>query len=137
MTGLDLAAAAAALVGCRWRMHGRDPRTGLDCIGVLGAALAAIGRPALLPTGYPLRLRSLAGWLPQPAALGLEPAQGPLAAGGVVLLDPGGGQVHLAIAAAPSGWVHSHAGLRLVVHQPVLPSGPLLGRWRLIPLTQG
>lgn len=133
MSGAELAAAAASLVGTRWKLHGRNPATGLDCIGLLGAALASTGRHIALPTGYPLRLHRLAQWLPDPAGLGLEPASGPVRPGDVVLLQSGPAQVHLAIAAAPTGWVHAHAGVRRVVCQPNLPPGEWLGHWRLNP----
>ncbi len=132
MTGEDLARSAARLVGSPWRLHGRDPATGLDCIGLLAAALDRIGRPIALPTGYPLRLRKLAGWMPDPTALGFVAVTGALEPGDVVLLQPGLDQIHLAIAAAGGGWIHAHAGLRRVVHQSVLPAGPILGQWRLI-----
>jgi cell wall-associated NlpC family hydrolase len=127
VTGLELARAAAALVGVPWRLHGRDPATGLDCIGLLGAAL---GQDDGLPTGYPLRLRRLAGWLPDPASLGFVPACGGAHPGDVVLLRLGPAQHHLGIAADPSGWIHAHAGLRRVVHQPQLPAGEWIGHWR-------
>ena len=61
MSGAALAAAAESLVGTRFRLHGRDPDTGLDCVGLLAASLAAIGRAAPLPNGYRLRARSLPG----------------------------------------------------------------------------
>ena len=41
MSGAALAAAAESLVGTRFRLHGRDPDTGLDCVGLLAASLAA------------------------------------------------------------------------------------------------
>lgn len=132
MSGADLAGAAGALVGTPWRLHGRDPATGLDCVGLLGAALAGIGHPVSLPTGYPLRLRRLEDWLPDPRRLGFATAQGAVRAGDVVLLCPGPAQAHLAIASDPDGWVHAHAGLRKVVRQPALPAGDWLGHWRLI-----
>jgi hypothetical protein len=59
MTGDELAAQARALVGAPFRLHGRDPETGLDCLGVLAAALAACGISARLPNGYVLRNRIL------------------------------------------------------------------------------
>lgn len=126
-----LAEAAAALEGSPWRLHGRKPATGLDCIGLLAAALEAVGRPVPLPTGYPLRLRDLAGWMPDPATLGFEPAAAPVEPGDVTLVRLGPAQVHLAIAGPVGGWIHSHAGLRKVVHQNQLPDGEILGRWRL------
>lgn len=133
MSGAELAQAAAALTGHPWRLHGRDPATGLDCIGLLGAALARIGRPVRLPTGYPLRLRQLGSWLPDPEGLGFSATSGPVAPGDVILLQPGPAQIHLAIAAPDGGWIHAHAGLRRVVQQCALPPGPMLGQWRLNP----
>lgn len=131
--GNRLAAAALDLVGCRFRLHGRDPGSGLDCIGLLAAAMNRAGMPVTLPTGYPLRLRALEGWLPDPADLGFETAELPFRPGDVVLLAPGPAQFHLAIAAAPDGWVHAHAGLRRAVHAPALPVVPIILHWRLAP----
>ncbi len=133
MTGAALAQSAADLVGTRFLLHGRDPATGLDCIGLLAAALAGAGRVVSLPNGYTLRMRDPAGWLPEPAALGFAPTRPPFAPGDAVLLRLGAVQVHLAIAALDGGWVHAHAGLRRVVHQPVLPDGTILHHWRLAP----
>ena len=79
MTGAKLARAAMALVGCRFRLHGRDPASGLDCVGVLHAALASCGRSVSLPDTYTLRLRDPAPWLPDPAACGFGPAEPPYA----------------------------------------------------------
>lgn len=134
MTGAELAGAAEALVGIRFRLHGRDPATGLDCIGLLAAALAGAGRKVDLPTGYALRLTDLSKWLPDPADLGFEPAKPPFRPGDVVLLRPSAAQVHLAIA-GHTCWVHAHAGLRRVVNQPEQPAGVILHHWRPIPQT--
>ena len=131
MSGRALAAAAEALVGARFRLHGRDPEHGLDCIGVLAAALAAIGRPQAFPTGYALRVSRPGAWLPDPAGLGFAPATGELAPGDVVLVRPGPAQVHLGIAVDGGAWVHAHAGLRRVVRSSAMPTGAPIGRWRL------
>lgn len=136
MTGQALAAAAAALVGSRFRLHGRDPETGLDCIGLLAAALAGCGRPLTLPTGYPLRLRALSGWLPDAAACGFCAAEPPFLPGDVVMMQPGPAQFHLAIAAPERGWIHAHAGLRRVVQDCDLPAGPIIHHWRLLPAAE-
>lgn len=128
----ELAAAAAGLAGTPWRLHGREPETGLDCIGLLAAAMAAIGRPVTLPTGYTLRLRDPDQWIPDPAALGFRPAGPRIAPGDVILLRSGPAQIHLAIASPDRRWVHAHAGLRRVVIQDAMPDGHLFGRWRLI-----
>lgn len=131
MTGHALATAAADLVGVRFRLHGRDPRHGLDCIGLLGAALARIGRPIALPDDYPLRLARPDDWLPDCAACGFALAELPCAPGDVVLLRPAVAQAHLAIAGHDGTWVHAHAGLRRVVIAPVRPVGQILHHWRL------
>jgi cell wall-associated NlpC family hydrolase len=130
MSGAALAAAAEQLLGVRFRLHGRDPGTGLDCIGVLAAALAAIGRPALLPTGYALRSRTLPSLEPIVAACGFAACEGAVLPGDVLMLRTGPCQHHLAIAVR-GGFVHAHAGLRRVVIAPSLDE-PVVGRWRLI-----
>ena len=131
MSGETLAAAAEALVGTRFRLHGRDPETGLDCIGVLAAALAALERPAPLPCGYRLRthrlppLRALAG------ACGFSEAGRPILPGDVLLVRTAPCQFHLVIAAARGRFVHAHAGLKRVVMLDRLPDWPIAGHWRL------
>lgn len=133
MTGGALARAAQSLAGVRFRLHGRDPATGLDCVGLLEAALRLAGRDCTLPRGYPLRVIASADWLPDVARWGFAPAAGLARPGDVVLIAPAAGQVHLAIAAGDGAWVHAHAGLRRVVIAPQRPDGTLLHHWRLTP----
>lgn len=133
MTGAELALAAQGLIGALFRLHGRSPNSGIDCIGLLAVSLERIGRPLSLPTGYPLRLRTLSVWLPDPQACGFVPAQEPFEPGDVILLRPGPAQTHLAIADALGGWVHAHAGLRRVVGQSERPTGIIIHHWRLTP----
>lgn len=131
MSGEALASAARALVGTPFRLHGRDPRSGLDCIGVLAAAFAAIGRPARLPNGYTLRCRDVPDFGALAAGLGLEAASGAVRTGDVLMLRPGPCQLHAAIAASTETVVHAHAGLRKVVLGPLPGNWPVLGHWRL------
>jgi cell wall-associated NlpC family hydrolase len=134
MTGDDLAAAALALVGVPFRLHGRDPATGLDCVGVLAAAL---GRPGALPNGYALRHHTPPELSGPFAALGMAPAAGPARPGDVLVLTPGPCQLHLAIAAGGGSIVHAHAGLRKVVRGPLPAPWPCLSHWRLPSSRQG
>jgi cell wall-associated NlpC family hydrolase len=127
--GAALAAAAEALAGTRFRLHGRD-RAGLDCVGLLACALRAIGRPADLPTGYALRSRRLPAL--DPRGWGFAEAGPPLRPGDVLLLRPGPCQHHLVIAATDRRFVEAHAGLRRVVVRPGPLDRPILGHWRLI-----
>ena len=47
-SGAAIAAAARALVGVPFRLQGRDPALGLDCVGLVGAAMRAAARRATL-----------------------------------------------------------------------------------------
>ncbi|MGE7204896.1 peptidoglycan endopeptidase [Sphingomonas sp. NPDC019816] len=114
-------AAARALVGTRFRLHGRDAEHGLDCVGLVAAAT---GRAA--PTGYGWRggdAARVAGLLDAQFARG---ADGP---GAVLLLRAGPGQLHLAIRVS-DGIVHADAGLRRVAWRPGTPPWPVLGCWK-------
>ena len=87
MTRVEVA--ARALVGVRFRLHGRDATHGLDCVGLVALAT---GREA--PTGY--------GWRSGDegrvaAMLDAVFARGAPAPGAILLLRVGPGQLHLAI----------------------------------------
>jgi cell wall-associated NlpC family hydrolase len=127
----QVACAAAALVGVPYRLHGRDPCTGLDCVGVAAAALDACGRLKRAPAGYSMRNRTIAPLLALAPDNGLVVAEGPVAEGDILLVRPGPGQHHLLIAVAEDRFVHAHAGLRRVVAQPGPLPWPIEGRWRL------
>lgn len=135
MTGEDLARAAAALCGTPFRLNGRDPTYGVDCIGLLEVALKNAGRSIQLPKGYHLRLTNPEAWIPEPAACGFAAVGPPFAPGDVLLLRLGQAQAHLAIAGFGHGWVHAHAGLRRVVISPEMPAGEIIVHWRLRPTT--
>lgn len=128
MTGDEIARAASALVGTPFRLHGRDPRCGLDCVGVLALA---IGRTAAFPNGYALRGGNLEAIKRLASALGLLPAGGKVLPGDVLLFRPGPAQFHFAIAAKGNLIVHAHAGLRRVVAGPCPDHWPLIGHWRV------
>ncbi|MFC0203505.1 hypothetical protein [Novosphingobium soli] len=133
MSGEALARAALSLVGAPFRLHGRDPASGLDCLGVLALVCAATGRTARLPTGYALRSRRVPDADRHAAMLGLRPAAGEIARGDVLLLRTAPCQLHLAIAVSAASIVHAHAGLGKVVRGPLPPTWPVLGHWRAAP----
>lgn len=130
--GVRLVEAARKFVGTPFRLHGRDPARGLDCIGLVHAALIAIGRQPIPPQGYHLRNLDASRWFGFAQASGLATASGEIRPGDVVLLRPGPAQQHLVIAEDRSSAIHAHAGLRRVVCQPMhFPADPL-AHWRLI-----
>ena len=127
------AAAAAALCGVPFRLHGRDPATGLDCVGLVVAALERCGRRAVAPEGYALRALSVAPLLGFAARNGFAAADllAPGQAGDLVLLRPSTIQAHLAVVLDDDRFVHAHAGLgKVVIGQGALP-GSVYARWRL------
>lgn len=136
MTGGDLALAAQALVGAPYRLHGRNPATGLDCIGVLACALEAAGRQPALPSSYRLRNRTVPPFDAMASTNGLSAASGSVLPGDVLIVRPGPCQQHLLIASAPHQFVHAHIALKRIVCGPLRPDWPLLGHWRLTPSPQ-
>jgi len=131
MTGADLAVAAEALVGTPFRLHGRDPATGLDCVGVLAASLAACGVPAHLPGGYALRMRTLPELGAFVADSGFVAASGPLRPGDILLVRIAPCQFHLLVASGAGRFIHAHAGLRRVIHGDRPLDWAVIGHWRL------
>lgn len=123
-----VADAALAAVGARFRLHGRAPATGLDCVGLAAWALRAGGYDGPVPTGYALR----GGDAAAVAALldeGLARADG-TRPGDLLLLRTGPGQLHCGIW-TQAGLVHADAGLRRVVVWPGPVPWTIVGAWRV------
>ncbi|MEL6413739.1 MAG: NlpC/P60 family protein [Pseudomonadota bacterium] len=127
-----LADTAGGYLGVPFRLHGRDPRIGLDCVGLVAVCLEEVGARPLVPTGYALRNRSIESWLNCADRSSLAPATGAAEAGDILLLRPGPHQHHLAIDPCDGSIIHAHAGLRRVVRQPFNRSTRVLARWQLI-----
>jgi len=130
MSGEALAAAAERFVGVPFRLHGRCSERGLDCIGLVLAALEAVGRRVRVPA-YRLRMREIGGLVAAASDAGLVEASGLASPGDVLLVRPGPAQHHLVIAASGGGFVHAHAGLGRVVLTPAPLPWPEERRWRL------
>lgn len=135
MTGLELAHAAETLAGAPFRLHGRDPALGLDCVGVVAAAFARAGVPAEAPRLYALRNAAIHQALAFAQRAGLTDCDGAVEAGDVLLVRPGPAQHHLLIAAERGRFIHAHAGLRRVVAMPGPLPWPTLRHWRYEGLT--
>ncbi|RJY09683.1 NlpC/P60 family protein [Aurantiacibacter aquimixticola] len=129
--GAAFARAADAYCGVPFRLRGRDPVTGIDCIGLVHLALRDIGRtPPTLPA-YSLRQAHIDGLLALLAPAGFTATSRSTAAGDLLLMQPGPGQFHLAIALDATRIVHAHAGLRRVVRTALTDTDRVTGRWRL------
>lgn len=129
--GERLAQAASDLIGVPFKLHGRDPRNGLDCVGLVAASLAAIGCSVSTPEGYRLRNSNPSRWLHFADRSGLSSVTGERLAGDVILLCPSPIQQHLIVVCDAELGIHAHAGLRRVVQQRLNFSDPILAHWRL------
>lgn len=123
-----LGAAAESLIGTRFRLHGRDPETGLDCVGVVAEAMRRTGRSPVVPTGYRLRSASVQGLLPFAQANNFEAVPPPDADVVLVMVSPV--QPHLLVRTS-SGYVHAHAGFGRVTLLPAPLPWPIAGGWRV------
>ncbi len=130
MSPESFAARAEALAGAPFRLGGRDPVTGLDCVGLVASAL---GEGVVAPGGYRLRNSSIAAHLDFAARAGFRAASGPMTRGDLILARPGPAQHHALVVLGRDHFIHAHAGLRRVVaHLGPLP-WPVEAHWRLQP----
>ena len=115
---------ARAAVGARFRLHGRDPASGLDCVGLAAWA----HRVAIVPSGYALRSADVDRTMMLIARAGLRRVSRPKP-GDLLLARAGPGQLHLGIWTG-TGVIHADAMLRRVVERPGPPPWPIIGYWR-------
>lgn len=123
---------ARKLLGAPFRLHGRDPETGLDCVGLVYCALRAADYPARMPQGYRIRGGDHAvygAWADANGFCNMEPWAWSVA-GNLVLCQPAKFQHHLMIADA-GGFIHAHAGLGKTVFMPGPSIWPVIMQWRL------
>jgi cell wall-associated NlpC family hydrolase len=122
---------AMACVGAPFRLHGRSPETGLDCVGVVADCLFAAGYRFEVPTDYRLRgdfeARAMAFFADKKFQ---NVGDASWVAGDILLFRPGPRHIHFA-ALAHVGAVHAHIGLGRVVLTPLpLPYGKIT-QWRI------
>lgn len=131
--GNAVAVAARELAGVRFRPQGRDPAFGLDCVGLVVAALARVGIRIEARRDYPQRggdPAAVAGLIDDAGLRRI--ASTAAGSGDIVLVEAGPAQLHLAVLTS-GGFVHADAGLRRVVEVPGRPVWPVIGAWRIDP----
>jgi hypothetical protein len=122
----QLGAAALELVGTRFRLHGRDPASGLDCVGLVAEAMRRAGFAPVAPIGYSLRSASPDTLMPFARLSGLQVEAG---SPDVILVRINPIQQHLLVT-TEAGFVHAHAGIGRVVYLPGDCPWPVLRGWR-------
>lgn len=127
VTGEQAARKARALIGTRFRPQGRDPASGLDCIGLVAAAFEIAG--GQIRRDYRLRgdhrgeiEAGLLRWFRKVGARSRR-------AGDVMLMRAGADQLHLAVISS-GGFIHADARLGRVVETPGQPLWPVLAVFR-------
>jgi hypothetical protein len=116
---------ARALLGVPFRLHGRDPAHGLDCVGLILHCHCAL---ADIPLGYALRGGTAPGYAAMFAARGLARRATPPEAGDIMLMQAGVAQFHLGLWCGDA-LIHADAMLRRVVETPGIPRWPLISAW--------
>lgn len=119
----EIVAAGRALIGARFLPQGRSP-TGLDCVGLVAAALGV----ERVPRDYALRGGSATRLAEELAKAGLGRADS-ARAGDVLVMRSGAAQLHLGIFTG-AGLIHGDAGLRRVAERPGAIPWPILSIWR-------
>lgn len=127
--GCAVLAAARALVGTPFRLHGRDPAHGVDCVGLICVSFAAAGVRVEAPRGYRLASGRLDQFEAAALAAGVKAAMSVLA-GDAVLCRIDARQWHLGIA-SENGLIHADAGLGRVVERPGAIPWPVVRCWRI------
>ena len=118
-------ARARAHLNVRFRVHGRTPEFGLDCVGLIAAAYALDDG---VPTGYSLRSRDLAHWEAVIRGRGFVRRHANWRPADLLVVRPGPAQIHLGVWTGGS-LIHADAGLGCVVETPGVPRWPVLSAW--------
>jgi lipoprotein Spr len=124
---IEHAARARALVGTRFRPQGRQPETGLDCVGLVLSTFGISGD--VVRRDYRLRgdyrrelLAELSGRFRRIPASRAQ-------AGDVLVLKVAADQLHLAVMTM-SGFVHADARRGRAVESPGPPAWPIVAVYR-------
>jgi murein DD-endopeptidase / murein LD-carboxypeptidase len=127
--GEAIAARAMTQIGTPFRLHGRTPGVALDCVGLAAYAIGA----GKVVRGYSLKGMKLNFILSYMDSIGLHSLARStrICDGDIAIAACSPQQFHLMVRAA-NGWVHSHAGLRKVVHTPGITPWPIVAMRRMI-----
>jgi cell wall-associated NlpC family hydrolase len=124
----EIVARARALIGVRFRLQGRDPKLGLDCIGVVMMATGIPARRVRRNYGlYASKPNELNAQFEEAGFVRIAPASA--GEGDVLVVRPGPMGLHVVILTG-TGYLHADARLRKVVERPGQVPWPTLSAWR-------
>ncbi|MGB5484863.1 peptidoglycan endopeptidase [Parasphingorhabdus sp.] len=128
-----MAEKAMSLCGSAFRLHGRDPKGGVDCIGLADQCLLSADFDCGVPNGYSIRGGSEGAINEFMTSIGFDrfAPSSELLDGDIVLARPSPVQWHFLIR-AKDGFVHAHAGLGKVVFCPGDSPWPIVSIFRLV-----
>ena len=128
-----LAEEALQLCGTGFRLHGRDVKHGIDCVGLAALCAKAANLETVVPDGYSIRGGNIShiSDLMDQAGFGSLAAQEKPQVGDILLVQISPVQLHFMIR-ADDGYVHAHAGLRKVVFSPGPCPWPILHIFRIM-----
>lgn len=128
-----MAEKAMSLCGLAFRLHGRDEKGGLDCIGLAEQCLLAVDFDCQAPNGYSIRGGAEESINDFMTNIGFQrfAAASELCEGDFVLVRPSPVQWHFLVR-AKDGFVHAHAGLGKVVFCPGDAPWPIVSIFRLV-----
>jgi murein DD-endopeptidase / murein LD-carboxypeptidase len=118
-------ARARELLGTPFKLHGRDPQDGVDCVGLVALI---VGRTDNVPTGYAMRNVQGLRWAIEMDRVAERRADGRYGPGDILLMQAGPAQYHLGCWSG-EGLIHADARLRRVIETPGPVAWPVLGVW--------
>ena len=121
----DPVPAARQMLGVPFRLQGRVPEYGLDCVGLVASAF---GLTDGVPTGYTLRGGDLQRFERIVRDLGFVRRHAGWRRSDLLMFRPGPAQVHLGLWTGES-LIHADAGLGRIVETPGIPNWPVLSAW--------
>ena len=129
----EVIARARSVVGVRFRPQGRDPSTGLDCVGVVTRAFAIPAETCA--RDYRMRGEHLRQMHRELSKRFCRVGDGCRAAADILICAVRADQMHLVIECDGS-FIHADAGLRRVVETPGEPPWPIVATFRAPHLCQ-
>ena len=127
--------AAERCVGRPFRLYGRTPESGFDCVGLVAWCCLQSGMRPVLPRTYALRNTRASFVEPFLSKSGFAPVFERESASDLIVVRTGPSQVHFMVAGCDGHFVHAHAGLRKVVRTDTL-QWPVIARWHIASLNQ-